>query len=48
MKSKIHEYQLKLNNIIMSKTIKMNSFKTLTNMSLLLLLLTTGLRPVEW
>lgn len=40
MKSKINEYQLKLNNIVMSKTIKMNSFKTVVNMSLGLLLLT--------
>jgi len=42
MKSKIHEYLLKLNNKARSKTIKMNSLKTLTNMSLLLLLLTTA------
>jgi len=42
MKSKIHEYLVKLNNKVMSKTVKMNSFKTLTNMSLLLLLLTTA------
>lgn len=42
MKSKIHKYLLKLNNIVMSKTIKMNSLKILTNMSLLLLLLTTA------
>jgi len=42
MKSKIHEYLVKLNNKVMSKTVKMKSFKTLTNMSLLLLLLTTA------
>ena len=42
MKSKIQEYLLKLNNIVMSKRIKMNSLKTLINMSLLLLLLTTA------
>lgn len=42
MKSKIHEYQLKLNNIVMSKTIKMNSLKTVVNMSLGLLLLTAA------
>ncbi|MFK7811234.1 MAG: ankyrin repeat domain-containing protein [Maribacter sp.] len=42
MKSKIHEFLLKLNNIVMSKTIKMNSLKTLTNMSLLILLLATA------
>ncbi|MFD0797216.1 ankyrin repeat domain-containing protein [Maribacter chungangensis] len=42
MKSNIHEYLLKLKNIVMSKNIKMNSLKILTNMSLLLLLLTTA------
>lgn len=42
MKSKIHEYLLKLNNKAMSKTIKMNSLKSVVNMSILILLLTTA------
>lgn len=42
MKSKMHEYQLKSNNKVMSKTIKMNSFKTAVNISLGLLLLTAA------
>ena len=42
MKSKIHEYQLKLNNIVMSKTFRINSMRVLINMSLVLLLLTSA------
>jgi hypothetical protein len=39
MKSKIHEYIGKSNNIIMSKTFRINTLRTLVNMSLVLLLL---------
>jgi len=42
MKSKIHEYQLKINNKAMSKTFKITSLSTLVNMSLVLLLLTSA------
>ena len=42
MKSKIHEYLLKLNNKAMSKTIKITSLRTVTNLSLVLLLLTSA------
>ncbi len=42
MKSKIHEYQLKLNNSIMSKTVRINPLRTVVNMSVVLLLLTTA------
>ena len=42
MKSKLHEYLLKLNNIIMSKTVRIDSLKSLVNMSLVLLLLTAA------
>jgi len=42
MKSKIHEYQLKLNNKAMKKTFKITSLRTLINMSLVLLLLTAA------
>lgn len=39
MKTKIHKNLLKLNNIVMSKTIRTNSLRTIANMSLVLLLL---------
>ena len=42
MKSKINEYLLKSNNIIMSNTYKINTLRTLVNMSLVLLLLTAA------
>jgi hypothetical protein len=42
MKSKIHEYLLKLNKIDMSKTLKITFLRTLANGSLVLLLLTTA------
>ncbi len=42
MKTKIHEDQLQLNNKAMPKTIKINSLRTLVNMSLVLLLLTSA------
>ncbi len=42
MKSKIHEYLLKLDNKAMSKTVKISSLRTLVNMSLVLLLLTSA------
>ena len=42
MKSNIHEYLLKLNNKAMPKTVKINSLRTLVNMSLVILLLTSA------
>ena len=42
MKSKIHEYLVKSNNIIMSKPFKINTLRTLAYMSLVLLLLTAA------
>lgn len=42
MTSKMHEYLLELNNIIMSKTFRINPLKSLVNMSLVLLLLTSA------
>ncbi len=42
MKSKIHEYLLKLNNIVMSKTFRINYLKSLVNISLALVLLTSA------
>jgi hypothetical protein len=42
MKSKIHEFLLKLNNIVMSKTVTINSMRTLVNMSLGLLFFLTA------
>jgi ankyrin repeat protein len=42
MKTKIQEHLLKLNNIVMGKTIKINSMKSLVNISLSILLLTTA------
>ena len=42
MKSKIQEYLLKLNNIIMNKPFRINTLRTLGHMSLGLLLLTTA------
>ena len=42
MKSKIHEYQLKLNNKAMCRIVRIYSMRTLVNMSLVLLLLTSA------
>ncbi|PKA99732.1 ankyrin repeat protein [Flavobacteriaceae bacterium MAR_2009_75] len=42
MKSKIHEYRLNLNNKAMNKTFEISSLRTFTNMSLVLLLLTSA------
>lgn len=42
MKTKIQKHLLKLNNIVMGKTIKINSMKSLVNISLPILLLTTS------
>ena len=42
MKTKIHEYLFKSNDIVMSKSVRINSFRIVANMSLVLLLLTAA------